>query len=327
MFFLDSAGLTQYCWRICYFYLILSNRKMRKIFMCLGFSALFAGTVGATEPKSLKLKARHADANHFVSTGSGSGTLFYRDQLSSPRVYGGPGFSTFTSYERHSPAKLIVIDFLGHMALTTDGSPEWGQNFALAFGIRSNFAWLFNIPIASKSWHLYAGPALQSYSMFRVNSAFGNSALQYDVSNNLGVRSRLEYGVPFRTKNTYSWWVFRIKKAEERRLRLGVEVDLPLVGLQSRPPFAGVLDGTGNVPAFDVISDFINNTQGAFIGRYFYLNTRLYAQYPLRNGNRLQFAYHWHGYQYNYQDQPVRTAGSSMIFSYMFRFDKNNDIR
>ncbi len=300
---------------------------MRKILILTTVALLWAGWAVAEQSGKPKLKTRVADANHFATSGTGFAAVSFRDRLSSPRVYGGPAFSTFSSYERHSPAKLIVIDAMAQFGLTLDGSPEWGQNSAVAFGFRSTAAWLFHLPFQTDSWHWYVGPALQSYSMFRVNNAFGNSAVQYDVSNNIGLRTRFEYGIPFRTDTEFSWWIFRVRKAEQRKLRLGAEFDVALAGLQSRPPFAGVLDGTGNAPVVAVVGDFFDNTRGAIFGQYIYVTSRFYAQYPLRNGNRLQFSYHLHGFGYDYNDQPVRTASSSVLFSYMFRFDKNKDIR
>lgn len=310
-----------------YFYPILSPQEMRKLMLLLGMYLLATSLATANDLEKQKLKKRYADANHFSTSGTGFAAVSFRDRLSSPRVYGGPAFSTFTSYERHSPAKIIVIDAMVQLGVTLDGSPEWGQNSAVAFGFRNTAAWLFPIPFQTDRWHLYAGPALQSYAMFRVNNAFGNSAVQYDVSNNIGLRTRFEYGIPFRTDTEFSWWIFRVRKAEERKLRLGAEFDVALAGLQSRPPFAGVLDGTGNAPVVDVVDDFFNNTRGAVLGQFIYVTSRFYAQYPLRNGNRLQFSYHLHGFGYDYNDQMVRTASSSVLFSYMFRFDKNKDIR
>lgn len=300
---------------------------MRKLIILSTVAIFWVGVAAANQPGKNLFKKRVADANHFVTSGTGFSGISFRDRLSSPRVYSGPAFSTFSSYERHSPAKIIVLDAMAQFGLTLDGSPEWGQNSASAFGFRNTAAWLFHLPFQSDRWHWYAGPALQTYAMFRVNTAFGNSAVQYDVSNNIGLRTRFEFGIPFSTGTEYSWWIFRVRKAEERKLRLGAEFDIALAGLQSRPPFAGVLDGTGNAPVADVVGDFFDNTRGAVLGQFLYVNSRLYAQYPLRNGNRLQISYHLHGFGYDYNDQSVRTASSTAVFTYMFRFDKNKDIR
>lgn len=299
--------------------------KSQTWLLLLGFAFLTAETQ-ASQPIFWKYKGEKVPVNHFLTTGGGFGALAYRDQLSSQRAFNGFSAGFFQSYELLTPRKLLVIDGMMQFGAVTDGS-GWGGSSGASFTINNTAAYLFHVPFESSRLNWHVGPATQFYSMFRPNTSFGNGALGYDVLFGAGVRSRLEFPVTLRTKNERKWWIFKFRKTYERTLRFGWEVDVPLVAFNARPPFVGVLDGVGNDPISTGVADFLANTKLRMLGGYFYMNSRLYAQYPFKNGNRLQMSYHWQGYQYNYQDQPVRTAAGALMFSYMFRIDANKDLR
>lgn len=288
--------------------------------------AVISAPAQANQPAFWKHKGQKVPVNHFLTTGGGLGAVAYRDQLSSQRAFNGISTGLFQSYELLTPRKLLVIDGMAQFGAATDGS-GWGGSTAATILINNTAAFLFHVPFEKSRFNWHVGPAAQFYGMFRPNTSFGNGALGYDVLTGLGVRSRLELPVTLRTKSEQKWWIFKIRKIQERTLRFGWELDLPLLAFNSRPPFVGVLDGVGNDPATTGVVDFLENTKFRLLGGYFYMNSRLYAQYPFKNGNRLQMSYHWQGYQYNYQDQPVRTAAGALMFSYMFRLDANKDLR
>jgi hypothetical protein len=317
-----------HCFVLDYIYIKTPLMRYTKLWAWLLLFALAAmsAPTQANPPVFWKYKGQKVPVNHFLTTGGGLGAVAYRDQLSSQRAFNGISTGLFQSYELRTLRKLFVVDGMVQFGAATDGS-GWGGSTAATILINHTAAFLFHVPFEKSRLNWHFGPAAQFYGMFRPNTSFGNGALGYDVLSGLGVRSRLELPVTLRTKSEQKWWIFKIRKIQERTLRFGWEIDLPLMALNSRPPFVGVLDGVGNDPISTGVIDFMENTQFGIVGRYFYMNSRLYAQYPLRNGNRLQMSYHWQGYQYNYQDQPVRTAAGALMFSYMFRLDANKDLR
>jgi hypothetical protein len=207
-----------------------------------------------------------------------------------------------------------------------NGLDTWVATNVPVTKFRGNAGLLFYIP-TDKRLQWYVGPGLQSYGMFRINLSHGNSAVGFDLSNNVGFRNRLEYPIPFKVSSDRSWWIFKFRKTEYRNLRLGLEVDLPIFGFQSRPAYTGVFDAVGNDPAVELVEELVNHTRFKTLGQFFYLQSRAYFQYPLRNGNRLQMSYLWHGYGNTYLDMPVRTASGALMFSFMFRLDSKPDVR
>lgn len=266
-------------------------------------------------------------SNRFLLLGSGVGTLVFVDQLTSPRIYSGTMGSMNLGYENTRPKRMFVADLALQFASTDDGSPSWGQNIAEAVAFRWNMAWMWSLRDADKALQWYAGPALITYAAVRINQGHGNAAVGYEQSYNAGGRSRLEYRLPLQTRRDYQWWIFKMRKVEKRMLRLGWDVDLPLFGLQFRPPYNGLLEGIGNDAIAVGTQDMINNSRMELLGNYFHLNSHFYLRYPLRNGNRLQLGYNWMGYSRTYKDMPVRQASGAFTASLMFRLDKQEDIR
>lgn len=303
----------------------MRNLKSRTWLILLGF-ALHLSEIQASQPTFWKYKGEKVPVNHFLTTGGGFGAMAYRDQLSSQRAFNGISAGLFQSYELLTPRKLLVTDAMVQFGSLSDGS-GWGGSSSSSILINNTAAFMFHVPRANRRLNWHVGPAAQFYSMIRPNLSFGNGAVGYDVLSGLGVRSRLELPVTLRTQSEEKWWIFKFRKTRERTLRFGWELDVPLLAFNSRPPFVGVLDGVGNDPIGEGVIDFLANTRLRTLGGFFYMNSRLYAQYPFKNGNRLQLSYHWQGYQYNYQDQPVRTAAGALMFSYMFRIDANKDLR
>ncbi|MFN3529324.1 MAG: hypothetical protein ACK417_05325 [Bacteroidia bacterium] len=292
--------------------------------LIVGFFYCFHAS--ATHAPEFFKKRSEIKPNHYLITSVGGGHIAYKDQISSQRGFSGPALGLFESYERHSEKKLVVWDAFSQFGLQGNGLEGWNQTFSTAFNFRTNFAWMYYLPLSSKL-NYYFGPAIQHYSMYRLNPSHGNAALAYDVSTNLGVRGRIECPIPIKTKKTYDFWIFSVKKMETRKLRMGMEVDLPMFGFQSRPPYTGAFDVVGNDPAAELLENFFANTKLATINRFFFLNTQTYLRFPLANGNALQLSYFWQAYRYNYQGQQVRTAAGATMFSFIFRFDANKDIR
>lgn len=300
------------------------NPKMLRwswlLFLLLGFQS------EASSPDFWKKKADHKLNNQYFSVGSGLGSMAYRDRVSSPRVFSGVSSGLHQGFEIVSQRRLLVLDGLAFFGAATDGA-GWNGTSSTAITLNNNLAYLFYLPFEKSRLQWQVGPAAIMYGQIRINPDFGNATVGYDVMGALGARSRLE--LPFMVKSTQArqWWIFKWKETKSRPMRLGWEVDLPLLGFNARPPFVGVLDGVGNDPIATGFADFLNNTRGGVLGSFFYLNSRLYLQYPLRNGNRLQASYHWLGHSSTHLEQAVRSANSAMMFSYVFRFDANPDLR
>lgn len=265
--------------------------------------------------------------NRYFIGGLGLGELHFVDQLTSPRVYNGLAASAVLAYERQAPRSLWVSDFSSQVANTNDDSPDWGQNMAQSIVLRSHHALLLPLRAAEDRWQWFIGPGVQNYMGFRVNTAHGNNAFTYDASFNVGGKSRLEYSIPLRTKQEYKWWIFRLKKFETRKLRIGWDLDVSALGWQFRPPYNGILAGVGNDPLTAGIEDVFNNSRVAVLGGFVYVNSAAYLRYPLRNGNRFQLSYNWFGFSYNYQNQPVRQASGILMGSLMFRLDAKEEVR
>lgn len=265
--------------------------------------------------------------NRFIAAGVGAGELHFIDRLTSPRVYEGVAAAGFLAYERQAPRSLWISDFSSNLATTDDESPDWGQNSAQSVVMRNHHALLLPLRAADDRWQWYIGPGVQSYLGFRINTAHGNNAVTYDAGLNVGGKSRLEYNIPLRTKQEYKLWIFRLKKFETRKLRIGWDVDVSALGWQFRPPYNGILAGVGNDPIEAGAEDVLNNSRIAVLGGFFYLNSTTYVRYPLRNGNRLQLSYNWFGYSYNYLDQPVRQSSGVLMGSLMFRIDSKEEVR
>lgn len=303
----------------------------RRIFgLCLLLVLGLAGTAAAQwqfQWPKLQIGKNGPTINRFLIAGGGMGDLSFSDKLTSPLVYEGIALGSFMAYERQAPRSLWVSDFTSTFADTYDDAEGWAENNAQSIVLRQHHALMLPLRAPDDRWQVYLGPAMQTYGSFRINSAHGNNAVMYDVGLNVGGKTRLEYAIPLRTKQEYKLWIFRLKKFETRKLRLGWDMDLSVLGWQFRPPYNGILGGVGNDPILAGITDVFDNSRISAIGGFLYLNSTAYVRYPLRNGNRLQLSYNWFGYSYNYLNQPVRQASGLLMGSLMFRIDSKEEVR
>ncbi|MBA4304131.1 MAG: hypothetical protein C0424_07885 [Sphingobacteriaceae bacterium] len=304
------------------------QRQIKGLCLLLLVSSAFtASAQWKFEWPKIELGKNRPPINHFLIAGGGLGELQFVDKLTSPRIYEGIAAGGFLAYERQAPRSLWVSDFTGNFADTYDDAGDWAENNAQSIVMRSHHAIMLPLRAADDRWQLYLGPAMQTYSSFRINTGHGNNAVMYDAGWNVGGKTRLEYSIPLRTKQEYKLWIFRLKKFETRKLRIGWDVDLSALGWQFRPPYNGILAGVGNDPIGAGVEDVLNNSRISVIGGFLYVNSTAYVRYPLRNGNRFQLSYNWFGYSYNYLDQPVRQASGLLMGSFVFRLDAKEEVR
>lgn len=144
---------------------------------------------------------------------------------------------------------------------------------------------------------------------------------------NGGLRARIEYALPSRSGETKRWFIFRIRESHLRYIRLGWEVDLGLLGLQSRPPYTGVPNVGGENAVAGALNEWVDHLRLAGLGQFTYLNNQLYIRYPLRNGNSLRVGLNSMGYRWSLRDQPVAVWIQTLNMGYQFRLDNHKELR
>ena len=265
--------------------------------------------------------------NHSIIMGGGLGVAAYREQITSPRIYRGLQAEMGGGYERQGQKSIITQDSWLGIGGFTDEAKDWNANFSGAFWIRSHLAYLFRLPLPNGRWSLHAGPASQFYSMLRLQPAHGNAAATHDFSLNGGLRTRIEYALPSRSGETKRWFIFRIRESHLRFIRLGWEVDLGLLGLQSRPAYTGVPNVGGNDAVAGVLDEWVKDLRIVGLGQFAYLNNQLYMRHPLRNGNCPRLGLNSMGYRYSLRDQPVAVWIQTLNMGYHLRLDNHKEIR
>ncbi len=266
-------------------------------------------------------------ANHHLIGGWGLGVAAYREPITSPRIYRGLQAEMGGAYERQGQKSIVSYDSWMGMGGFTDEAEGWNANFSGAFWVRSHLAYLFRLPMPEGRWSLHAGPSSQFYSMLRLQPAHGNASATHDFSLNGGLRTRIEYTLPSRSGETKRWFIFRIRESYLRYIRLGWEVDLGLLGLQSRPAYTGVPNVGGEDAVVGALNEWVDNLRLAGLGQFTYLNNQFYLRYPLRNGNSLRIGLNSMGYRWSHRDQPVAVWIQTLQMGYQFRLDNRAEIR
>lgn len=254
--------------------------------------------------------------------------LGFKDELQSPRTYAGMGWSVGAGYDRIKTNRLWSVETQLYMGSANNQlQNNFGGNAAQVFGLQMNIArlWRVKAPIGRLQW--YAGYSTQGYTQIRVNQALGNSSLGYDAMVGWGGVSRLEF--PFRLKSdkTYRLWIFKYTRKSYRSLRLGWQLELPVVAAHVRTPYVGVTNTVGNEPMAGLVQDLKDNSRLVLAGNYLYLRNQLYGHYLLKNGNALSLQWQWTGYAYNYNDQATRSANGQLLVGLRIKLDPHPEQR
>ncbi len=276
----------------------------------------------AVTPKQPKM------ANRVLLMGGGYGNAGFRDQLQSPRIYQGGSFSFSAGYEKLDARRIKLLDlvaFTGTAGNQLSGS--FGSNSASVMGLQYTGGRLWRIRLPLGRWQWYAGPAIQLYTQLRTLPDLGNSSLGYDFYAGLGGVSRLEFPLYLKSDRSYKFLIFRYTRRALRPIRLGWQLELPLAGLHTRSPFAGVTNTIGNDPVDGLLADLMDNSRFKGPGSYLYLRNHFYGHYFLKNGNALTFGWQWAGYAYNYESQPTRSSNGQILLGLRIKLDKNGELR
>lgn len=266
--------------------------------------------------------------NKSLQLHSGAALMGFRDELQSPRAYAGNGWSLGVGYDRIRTNKLHSSELQFYSGTTTNQqNSRLGLNLADCYGLQANSAWLWRVkaPLGRLQW--YAGYSSQAYLQIRNNAALENGSLGYDAMIGLGGVSRLEF--PFRLKSdkTYRFWIFKYTRSAYRPMRLGWQLELPVVAGHLRTPFIGLHNTLGNEPMTELRQDLKDNFSIALAGNYLYLKNQLYAHYFLKNGNALSIQWQWTGYAYEYNNQATRSANSQLLLGIRFKLDPHPEQR
>lgn len=287
--------------------------------------AFFCGELLANTPWRDKKKTT---ANRSLQLNGGPTFLGFKDELQSPRAYAGFGWGMGAGYDRIQSNKLYSAEAQFYMgSATNQQNARLGLNVAYLYGFQANIVrlWRVKAPLGRLQW--YAGYGSQAYLQIRDNAALENGSLGYDAMFGLGGVSRLEF--PFRLKSdkSYRFWIFKYTRSAYRPIRLGWQLELPVVAAHLRTPFIGLHNTLGNEPNQGLRQDLKENFSLALAGNYLYLKNQLYAQYFLKNGNALSLQWQWTAYAYNYNDQPTRSANGMLLLGLRIKLDPHPEQR
>ncbi len=295
-------------------------------FLLLFLVGLFsAGSLQASTPWWAKNKAI---ANRSLQLNNGPAFMGFKDEVQSPRAYLGKGWGMGVGYERIQLKKIYSTEIQFYSGMVTNQqSSRLGLNVADCYGFQANSARLWRVKAALGRLQWYAGYGTQAYMQIRDNAALENGSLGYDAMLGLGGVSRLEF--PFRLKSdkTYRFWIFKYTRAAYRPIRIGWQLELPVVAAHLRTPYIGLHNTLGNDPNAGIRQDLKENLNVTLAGNYLYLKNQLYAHYFLKNGNALSLQWQWTGYAYEQNNQATRSANSQLLVGLRIKLDTHPEQR
>ena len=212
--------------------------------------------------------------------------------------------------------KTLESDF-SFGSLRTRTSTPWYDPTNTSFFLSLRFNILFNVKkLANDRINWYVGPEFNINGHFRINYKYGNSALNFDNYNGIGVATRFELPLRYSSKKVKLW--FMKFNRRDRDLRLSWQLSTPVLSYLVRPTFVTITNFIDPELQASITPD--NTDTGFFVPLNLRSQTELY--YILHNQNMLKLSYIWNFYHYNPGYNKVQSAYQGFLFSFIFKFNQ-----
>jgi hypothetical protein len=265
--------------------------------------------------------------NHYLSVAGTLTAVHYKDEVTSPLTYNTSGlplglevsyqnrFREFSGYSRifytqqllnteqatynDNPAE-IFLSFQFNTSRTWNVAQFWKNRIQYRFGYSGNF-----------------------HYNHQINDRLQNSAYTFAIWLNGGLANRFEF--PFTLNTEKKWWFIRFHQPQQS-LRLSWQLNLPLLGVITRPNYAGIRHFANGEFLSNLSREMRDHAEFTSLHNFLLLDSQLELWAPLGNRNQLKLAYQWQGFRFGGHSNPVQSTVWSVMVGLMIRIDSHGNV-
>jgi len=261
-------------------------------------------------------------ANHYLALSPTFTWTHYKDYTNSPLTYNTIGFplGVEISYENrsrlHSGYSKI---FFTNEALNTEVAPSNANPSETYLNFQFNTSRTWNVSSLWKNRIQYKLGYAGSFEYnHQINYRLENAAYTFAIFVNGGVANRFEF--PFTIKTEKKFWFIHFKQPEQR-FNLNWQLNVPLIGLITRPNYAGIRHFANGEFLSNLYREMEDHIEFASLNNFIMLNSQFELWAPLGNNNKLKIAYQWEGFSYYGNYTHVQSTMWSIMIGVMFKID------
>jgi len=109
-------------------------------------------------------------------------------------------------------------------------------------------------------------------------------------------------------------------------MNLNWQLNIPLIGMITRPNFAGIRQFANGEFSSNLTSEMAHNLEFASLNNFIMLNSQFELWMPLGNNNKLKLAYQWEGFRYNQDYKQVQSTMWSIMIGLMIKIDSRTEV-
>ncbi|MCG8701624.1 MAG: hypothetical protein MI922_26465 [Bacteroidales bacterium] len=250
-----------------------------------------------------------------LELGLGGAVCKLRDEHTSPLTYKGPAGMLDIAYWIQGQRFATSLDF--NMAVGgLNNSVENGDQqamFNMYFDINAQFGWKV---YEENNISVFPGVKLQYMSNQWVNASYFNSAFQFNQSFLIGLNFYAERPIYFRGKiREFDGEMYEMIP----NLKISWDLSLPFTGITAIPPYAlgDITDPDASLIQSDSNIYISSIGQGLFV-----LDSKINADWYLKNGNALRLSYWWRFNQFKVTEFKTQYAIHGVSLAILFRTDR-----
>lgn len=212
---------------------------------------------------------------HILIGAAGAYQSFYDESISPARYEGfGPVFSLgHIKQDNYIYTELILQ---GSVANHTRKGSDLLDSKVKVYNSGLDYRHLYNFNLFNNlKYYFHAGGIISANFMMKDAPQLENSAKLYEYALSLGICARVSRETFFNKKKGFVMW----------------DISFPLLANFSRPVYNNRVEYLD--PENSLIGDIFSNSKIGTFNRYYKISSRVFATYPLDNGNAIRFGYQW----------------------------------
>lgn len=226
------------------------------------------------------------------------------DKIVSPMRYSGTNVNINLNHQRYRTKSISLFEFIGSIGTLSAKAYEPSQNGGRFVPSKSSFYWneitytnLRYISTFENGSKIYVGGNVSHFLSLRINERWDSSMINFDGGGFLNASGLYTRDFNFLNKP----------------IKGNFLLSLPLFGYLIRPNYTGVPNFINHEIPF--LNEFYGN--GYFVSFFSFprIKSRIWMDYPISSGNRIQFGYEWDNYSFK---NPHSLSATSHTFSLNF---------
>jgi hypothetical protein len=229
------------------------------------------------------------------------------DQVVSPVWYSGTNIFFNINHQRYRTKSISFFEIKSSIGSLNTRTFEPSQNGGRFVVPKSSFYWneiaythLRKITTLTNGAKIYIGGNVSHLLSLRLNERWDSSMINYEGGGFLNASGLYSTEFTFRNKN----------------LKGNFLLSLPAFGYLIRPEYVGVPNFINHEISF--LNGFYGN--GYFVSFFNFprINSRIWIDYPIASGNRIQFGYEWDYYSFQ-NPHPVSATGHTFSLNFLLK--------